>query len=393
LFSWANTAGDTNVGYAFRIYKTVPKQAEVLEVATKRGDIDLAGRGDVTGSITFLDISAPFVGVLPGDRFEILTGPSAGVYPIASVSSPTPNTITIVNNPSNLFPTTGSNHPYRIWGGLLGSTKLLTVGPYESDDGQVDVGEMTPFRIMRPGVFRVSSTAMSENLDGSLYYVDIQTESLGSGDEFNLDRNDRMVVKSGMAVDGYTYVVDNNKLTFSPYEQVSLVFDRRFLPVGNSDSPENMTEVSGRNLKVVYETSTTAKLVHDLMRSDAERPVNANPLGRHFLPSYVFCELTYRGGSPADEVGGVIENYINSLGAQDELEISDLEAFITKRGATSVEHPITLAVITHDIDRNLVVNRTENRLGGTLEVPYNGTGRISCYFAILGEGLKVERLS
>jgi len=174
---------------------------------------------------------------------------------------------------------------------------------------------------------------------------------------------------------------------------VTLNFDRRFLPAGNSDSPEDMTEVSGRNLKVVYETSTTAKLVHDLMRSDSERPVNANPLGRHFLPSYVFIELTYRGGSTADEVGEVIEAYINNLGAQDELEISDLESFLTKRGATSVEHPITLAVITLVIDRKLVVNRKENRLGGTLPVPYNGTGRISCYFATLGEGLKVVRLS
>jgi hypothetical protein len=107
----------------------------------------------------------------------------------------------------------------------------------------------------------------------------------------------------------------------------------------------------------------------------------------------VLCELDYRGGLSADEVGQVIENYINNLGAEDELEISDLEAFLTKRGATSVEHPITLAVVTHDIDRKLVVNRTENRLGGTLPVPYNGTGRISCYFAILGEGLKVVRLS
>jgi hypothetical protein len=92
-------------------------------------------------------------------------------------------------------------------------------------------------------------------------------------------------------------------------------------------------------------------------------------------------------------VGAAIEDYVNNLGAQDELEVSDLETFISKRGATSIEHPITLAVVTHDIDRKLVVNRTENRLGGKLEVPYNGTGRVSCFFATLGEGLKVEKQS
>jgi len=393
LFSWVNTSADTNVGHAFRIYKTVPKQASVLQVSTKRTDIDWKNRGNIVSSTVFQDSVNPFVamGVQPGDRLEILSGPNLGSYPIATVDSGTQ--VTIVNNTQHLFVSTGSNFPYRIWGGLLGSKTMITVGKFESDDGQVEVGEMMPFRLLRPGVFRVSSTEMVKNTDGSFYYVDIQVESLGSGDEFNLNQDDRMVVKSGMSADGYTYTVSNNNLTFSPFEEVSLNFDRRFLPEGNSDSPENMTEVSGRNLKVTYETSTTAKLVHDLMRSDSERPINANPVARHFLPSYVYIHFLYRGGSAADEVGTTIENYINNLGAQTELEISDLETFITKRGATSVEHPITLAVITHDIDRKLIVNRTENRLGGKLEVPYNGTGRISCFFAILGEGLKVEKQS
>lgn len=392
LFSWISTAGGTNVGCAFKIYKSVPTQAEVLQVATKRTDIDLSGRGDTTTSVGFSDASATFItsGVAAGDRLEIVSGPNAGVYPIESVLTET--TLQIVNGTST-FLVLGTNYPYRIWGGLHGSVKMLTVGKYESDDGQLAPGEMVPFRLVRPGVFRVSSTEMSDSFDGSFYYVDIQVESLGSGDDFNLDRNDRMVVKTGVTADGYTYTVENNNLTFSPFEAVSLNFDRRFLPVGNSDSPENMTEVSGRNLKVVYETSTTAKLVHDLMRSESERPINANPLGRHFLPSYVFCQLTYRGGSTADETGAAIEDYINNLGAQDELEVSDLEAFITRRGAVSIDHPISLATLTHDLDRKLVVNRTENRLGGTIEVPYNGTGRISCFFATLGEGLKVVRQS
>jgi len=392
LFSWINTVGEENVGHAFKIYKTVPKQAAVTEVATRREDIDLAGVGGIISFTQLQDLTVNFLslGVQPGDQVEIAAGPSAGVYPIASVAA---NVVTIVNNSQNRFPATGSNHPYKIWGGLHGSRTMLTVGPFESDNGLLNPGDMAPFRILRPGVFRVSSTEMEDNFDGSFYYVDINVESLGSGDEFNLGRLTRLVVKSGLDVDGYTYVVDNNNLTFSPFERVSLSFDRRFLPVGNSDSPENMTEVSGRNLKVVYETSTTAKLVHDLLRSDQERPINANPLGRHFLPSYVFTQLLYRGGPSESDVGPLIENYINNLGAEGELEVSDLEAFIARRDATSIEHPITIAVITHDIDRNLVVNRTENRLGGTLEVPYNGTGRISAFFATLGEGLIVQKQS
>ena len=395
LFSWVNTTGEENVGHAFRIYKTVPTQAEIVKVATQRDDLNLEGVGDISGTprIDFEDTSATFQtsGVVPGDQIEILAGPSVGTYAIASVPSET--TLQIVNNASTLFPTSGSSNPYKIWSGLHGSRTMLTVGPFESDNGFIPDGEFMPFKILRPGVFRVSSTEMEENVDGGFYYVDIQVESLGSGDEFNLDRLDRMVVQSGMEVDGYTHTVENNNLTFSTFEQVSLNFDRRFLPVGNSDSPDNMTEISGRNLKVVYENSTTTRLVHDLMRSDTERPINANPLARHFLPSYVYVQLYYRGGPSDSDVGPVVEDYINSLGALDELEVSDLEAFIARRDADSIDHPIVLAVITHDIDRALVVNRTESRLGGELEVPYNGTGRISCFFATLGEGLIVEKRS
>jgi len=58
-----------------------------------------------------------------------------------------------------------------------------------------------------------------------------------------------------------------------------------------------------------------------------------------------------------------------------------------------VDHPIEIATVTHDLDRNLVVDRSDNKLGGRNEVPYNGTGRTSAFFAILGEGLKVDRQS
>jgi hypothetical protein len=116
-------------------------------------------------------------------------------------------------------------------------------------------------------------------------------------------------------------------------------------------------------------------------------------MARHFLPSYVYVSLIYGGGVAATEVGPDIEDYINSLGADAELEVSDLEAFLTRRGATSVEHPIVIVVVTHDLDRKLVVDRTENKLGGGSEVPYNGTGRISSYFTTLGESLLVERES
>ena len=391
-FSWLHTRLKTTVWQEFRIYRDSPTQVEVQTVGTKRADIlPIVYRGSVTVS-TRLTAAGVFVGVSAGDQVEVLTGPNRGVYPIASVDG-ADNYIDIVNNPTHRFSVTMSDNPFRVWSGLHGSLRMLTVQKFESSNGRIEPGDRIPYRVLRPKTYRLSSTDMQNNFDGLFYYVDLQVESQGSGDAFNLAENSRLTVESGLRADGYTYTVDNTVLTFSPYEQVFLNFDRRFLPVGNSDSPENLSEVSGRNLKISYETSSITRLVNDLMTSETERPVNANPLARHFLPSYVFTRLTYRGGASADVVGADVENYLNGLGGQSELEVSDLETFISRRGANSINHPIFLATVTHDLSRNLVVDRTENRLGGAMIVPYNGTGRISCFFAKLGEGLTVEKQS
>lgn len=391
FFSWVRTSLDANVAQPFKIYNAIASELVITQVATKRDDLVPLQRGDITGTDMLEDTGYDFPvtgGVEKGDLLEIVSGPAAGTYHILDAGG---GWVQIYSNKP--FPVTGSDQPYRIWGGIYGSRRMVTLAGYEGSSGKLEPGTLLSYRVKRPGIYRISSTEMQDNFDGSLYYADVQIESLGAGDDLNLERGERLVVASGLRADGYTYSVENNKLTFSPYEEVSLNFDRRFLPVGNSDSPENLTEVSGRNVKVTYSTSTTVRLVDDLMRSDTERPINANPMARHFLPSYVYVSLVYGGGVTTAEVGPDIEDYINSLGADAELEVSDLEAFLTRRGAESVRHPITIVAVTHDLDRALVVDRTEDKLGGGLEVPYNGTGRISSYFTTLGESLLVERES
>ena len=391
-FTWVRTDQDTNVEQPFNIYKMVAKELSILEVASKRADVVTGPRRatlDLVPSTLTDDEGAFVIGALRGDIVEILEGPSAGIYFLDSDSAL--NALTIFENPA--FPAAGSDVVYRIWGGLHGSRSMATVGPFESDDGNVFPGFQMPYRVRRPGVERVGSTVMQDNFDGFLYFVDVQIESQGSGDELNLATGIRLVVNSGVSVDGYTYSVQNENLTFSVFEEVSLNFDRRFLPVGNSDSPENLTEVSGRNLRISYESSTITRLVNDLMRSDRDRPINASPLARHFLPSFLLASFTYSGGPVESEVGAEMEDFVNRLGALDEIEVSDLEAFLTRRGATSVQHPIELVTVTHDLGRKLVVNRSENKLGGLIEVPYNGTGRISAFFTTLGESLILDRES
>jgi hypothetical protein len=390
-FTWVHTRDNLAIPQPFHVYRSVPTEATVLSVATKRTDVVSVRRGSIIDTSRFsdpdmaFDFTALTVPVSRGDILEILSGDAAGQYPIISVLA---HEVTIQGL---TFPFVGTNIPYRIWGGLNGSTRMVTVGPKDSYYGKIEPGYQMPYVVLRKGIARVSSTEMQDLIENGLYYADFQIESLGSGDTLNLPEATRMLVASGVTVQGYTYKVVNNTLTFSPYEEVSLVFDRRFLPVGNSDSPENLTEVSGRNLKVNYDTSATVQLVNDIMRSESDRPVTANPIARHFLPAYVYTTFQYKEGPSETEASTDLEDFINHRGGLDELVVSDLEYLLTKKGAVSVKHPILLTTVTHDIDRNLVVDRSGDRLGGSNEVPYNGTGRTTGFIAITGEGLIVTK--
>ena len=392
-FNWVLTANESPLEQSFRVYNAAPTEVEIIEIAPVAPVNVPLNRGYITDQINFYDFAGTNLwSANKGDLLEILKGPNAGVYPIKTRISD--GHVQIYGSPSpNVFFVAETDIPYKVWGGLHGRPRMVKVGPWQSFDGRLEPGVQVPYKLRRPKVHRVGSTEMAENVDNNLYYTDVQIESQGSGDLLNLAEGTRLVVDSGMTVDGYRYTVDNNRLTFSPYEEVSIDFDRRFLPVGNSDNPENLTEISGRNIKITYESSPVTRLVDDLLHSDFDRPINADPMARHFLPSYVFVSFVFSGsGLSANEIGQEIEDAVNRAGAETSLKVSELEAIITRRGATYVQHPITLVSITHDIDRNLVVDRSEDTLGGYNVVSFNGSGRTSAFFAILGEGLTVEKI-
>jgi hypothetical protein len=383
-FSWIRTPTNTNIHQPFSIYTYVPKAVQVTQAATKAPEVKPLGTANITGLNT-LTGTGQFSGVVKGDRLEIMYGVSRGIYPILSATA---NAVTTYS--AHPFLAVEAGVKYRIWAGLHGPRRFITVGTFEGSDGKIQLGSLIPYSVRRPDQVRSSSTEMQNNVEGGLYYMDMQVESMGPGDDRNLEQGVKVEPVSGMRVDGYTYRVENNTLSFSPFEKVALVFDRRFLPVGNTDLPENMTEVNGRNLQVRYETSPTVNLIHNLLRSDSDRPNNANPIGRHFLPSFVYTTLSYTGGSSTQVTGPDVEDYINNLDPLTPLEVGNIEKLISRRGATSIKHPILLTSVTHDLDRRLVVERSEDKIGGS-KVPYNGSARISSFFATFGDGLIVER--
>jgi len=243
----------------------------------------------------------------------------------------------------------------------------LTVG-----NGSSFAGTMSSqgFKVFRPGGQRISSTQMASQVaEAGLYYFDLELVSEGTGDLWNIDAGLQMEAE-GYDSDGYFLTTDDPNLSFSPIEKARIHFSRSFLNVGVSDDPENATQLSGQNVQINYERSTTTGNVNNFLTAETERVVNSSPLGRHLVPYFVRFDLTYIGGSKENEVIPDVEDLIKNTFPNEPLEVSDIERIVSDRGATSIQNPIELIAAVHKFDRSIELVRSENSLS---------TGRLSAF--------------
>ena len=79
-------------------------------------------------------------------------------------------------------------------------------------------------------------------------------------------------------------------------------------------------------------------------------------------------------------MGQAVFDHIDSLEPEDVLDISVLEKFLHMNDVVSYRHPLTLQIVTHDLDRKAVLTRSEDRIGveGD-EAAFNGTHRTTFY--------------
>lgn len=263
------------------------------------------------------------------------------------------------------------------------ATSTFTVDVTEVPAAQAFVGKTgQPFRILRDSVQRISSTQMAQNKEGGLFYFDLQVRALGVGDEYQLPEKTRLEPVFGTyKSDGYWFSVKDPNFTFSPEEEVNVIFSPSFLPVGRTDELANRVPLLGQSLQVGYEYTPLVAQVHQFLLSRAERTVCANPLARHFLPSFLYLDLTYEGGtSTPTEMAAAVRVAIEALAPQDALSLArEVESILRQRGATDWAHDIWMAIVTHDRDRRLVGNRSRDRLGGDEVHYFNGSNRVS-YF-------------
>jgi len=251
----------------------------------------------------------------------------------------------------------------------VGMTTLNIDGNFPTSTEWVNPTEQS-FRVRRTGVQRISTTEMAENeAEAGLYYFDVELISEGSGDFWNIESGQQLLV-AGYRSDGWYMTTEDENLTFSDSELPNLVISRSILEPGVEDDPQNATQMTGQNIQIEYDRSSTVGLVQSFASSEVERVVCSNPLSRHLIPHFVRFDMTYTGGSRESVVIPEVEKYIRDLFPVDSLDSSDIQKRATDRGATYVANPIDLIAIVHSVDRSVWAQRSQDRLS---------TGRLSAF--------------
>ena len=339
------------------------------------------------GSYKILNwISASFVEVdrstFPAIHFP--TQPFAGFQDGYWVITDAP-----ISNPTKVLSGTELTalRPIRIYRHIETEYPITTVltSPSDSVVGfdvskTLDFCEASPFRVFRRNIRRITPYEMSLKSEGGLFYFDTEAVSLGPNSTNNLPVQSYLTADEGTyESEGYKHIVDDDTLTYSPDESGKLFIPSTVLPVSSPDSLENVLSLVGVPLQVSYERGDVVQNVSDFVTSPEDRVTTANFLVRHFLPSYVYYDAVYTGGSAPGVIAKDIISYIDNLAVETPIDVSLIQQLIENRGG-NIETPTSVFIVIHDWNRRRWMEFSANRIGGTTTlVPYNGTPRVSFF--------------
>jgi len=241
-------------------------------------------------------------------------------------------------------------------------------------------GVKSPYQFVRAGVQHVSSTGMyGQGTENGLFYFDVLARSLGGDSIHNLPQDTRMEPIFGTyESEGYRLDVDDPNLVFSAEEKTTMVISPLVLPRGFEDTIANHSSMEDRLLRLNYDYAPVVSQVQGLMSSVLDRVLCANPLVRHFLPSYVYLDLNIQGGNSDSTIAEQLTDAIVGLSPVDPLDVSRLEKVLHSNGVSRYDHPIFVITVTHDLDRRLVGIRSQNKIGDDESV-FHGSNRISFF--------------
>jgi hypothetical protein len=259
--------------------------------------------------------------------------------------------------------------------------QLLLSSSITTAASTVNFSHKSPYRVIRKGVWIISSTETQKTRVNGLYKFTVPIIALGNTEEYAFKKNHPFKISGSYRVEGYTHIVDNEVLTYSNKELGKLKFPTAVLPTGSDYAKSNYQSVGASNLKITYEASPIVEEIQQFFSSPLDRVACANALVRHFLPVYPYIEITYTGGKDTDVVAADIITYINNIVADDnQLRADKINDIAKKDQATQVTMPIELVGLVHGIDRYIRTLRSENSIG-VLDAPiYKGIPKAIAFY-------------
>lgn len=214
----------------------------------------------------------------------------------------------------------------------------------------------------RLGEQRISATDMEGQQDDvGLYYFDVECISQGYGDTWNIAADLKGTV-TGYTSQGWSLNVADERFSYSMAEELTIETTPWVLIAGETDDPANESAVTGASYQVSYERAALVENVQTLIESTQERVQVQNPLARSLLPVYVRAVFNYSEGPTEATARSDISSAILDVAPDERLEVSDLVDILTRQGATHVQLPVELVGLSHQEDRTIVVERSEDFL-------------------------------
>jgi hypothetical protein len=215
-------------------------------------------------------------------------------------------------------------------------------------------------RVLTRSTERIGPAEMALSQDATgFYYWDMDIESVRGGDEYNLADNTQLTL-SGHVSMGYRLSSDNEALTFSPSEEVTLELTPTIVDPDGDDLMTDLMFLPRRQLNFSLAVDSRVESVDSFLRTDRNRVVNASPLGKRFRPAYAHMTIAYTRGPTVAALRLEIAEYLRTAAVSGTLAVYDFYRMMQRLGITTVTAPLELAVLVHKDDRSITVERSRN---------------------------------
>tara|TARA_B100001094_G_scaffold240913_1_gene236665 strand:- start:206 stop:889 length:684 start_codon:yes stop_codon:yes gene_type:complete len=191
----------------------------------------------------------------------------------------------------------------------------------------------------------VNFNDMVADTDTGLFYVDIEAEAAATGTDYNIAIESSLTT-ANIYAEGVVVRNLESGTAFSTREKPYLRFT-------NYVNDNNLRDSSvAYAVRLAYEFTDTLTSIQSFVESDDNRIISEDVLVKHFLPGSVSAKITLTGITAAQATTAV-EDFLATLDPASTLEVSDLVKALYDAGATYVQLPINLVVITPSQDRVL----------------------------------------